>query len=138
MEEGAKLLSKREIVESMLKPGGNLLDEQVGKDAAIRDITKQEGGKIIKQLMQLGAKEVSIQPSSYIGKGIPTEEEYLLTLEFIEYLMDKYKDKLEYSFGPGDVITDKTPQEFIIWLRKKWYAGKYEEIDYGVWFDLKE
>ena len=77
---------------------------------------------------------------SFIGynKLLPTEEEYLLTLEFIDYLMDKYKDKLEYSFGPGDVITDKTPEDLIEWLKEMWYADKYKEIHYGVWFDLKE
>ena len=52
--------------------------------------------------------------------------------------MDKYKNKLEYSFGPGDVIKGEKPKEFMIWKDMLRYADKYKEVNYGVWFDLKK
>ena len=58
LEEGVKLLSKREIVESMLKPGGNLLGEQVGNNFLIRTVSKEKSEDIIRKLIDLGAKRV--------------------------------------------------------------------------------
>ncbi len=67
----------------------------------------------------------------------PTEKEYLEALEFIKYLMDKYKDKLKCLEGPEPHQIHMTAEEFTNWLKEMWYTGKYQEIYYGIWFDLE-
>ena len=58
IEEGSKLLNKRGIISNLLSPEGKKIGKKVGKDAAIRTVTKEEGERIIKELMELGAKKV--------------------------------------------------------------------------------
>jgi hypothetical protein len=69
----------------------------------------------------------------------PTEKDYLNALEFIKYLMHKYKDRLKCLEGYEMEPVNMTNEAFIDWLKEMWYAGKYyQDIDYGVWFDLEE
>ena len=65
-----------------------------------------------------------------------TKEEYLKGLGFLKVLINKYGDKLKCLKGP-DLIEFKKREDLIDWLKEKWYAGKYEDIDYGIWFDLE-
>jgi len=85
---------------------------------------------------------VSLANIVYIVMGTnryyPTDEDYLKALEFIKYLMNKYKDRLKCLEGPEFQKINMTNEAFIGWLKEMWYAGKYKEIDYGVWFDLDE
>jgi ABC-type transporter MlaC component len=67
-----------------------------------------------------------------------TEEEYLKALDFLRYLLNKYQNKLKYYLGPGAKIIKKSPEELLVWLKEMWYAGKYGEIDYDIWFDLEK
>jgi hypothetical protein len=99
--------------------------------------------KFIKQeeefLADVDVDYVSLHDMVRIFAGFyrhPTEKDYLQALEFIWYLMEKYRSRLECSIGPGDPI-NKSHEEVISWLKEMWYAGKYKEIDYGVWFDLE-
>jgi hypothetical protein len=85
--------------------------------------------KFIKQeeefLADVDVDYVSLHDMVRIFAGFyrhPTEKDYLQALEF--------------SIGPGDPI-NKSHEEVISWLKEMWYAGKYKEIDYGVWFDLE-
>lgn len=74
----------------------------------------------------------------FAGVYIPTERDYLKALEFIKYLMHKYEDRLKCLEGPEFQKVNMTNEALIEWLKEMWYAGKYKEIDYGVWFDLEE
>ncbi len=66
-------------------------------------------------------------------KLLPTESEYLLALEFLEYMMNKY-NIISYE-GPGNQVITKSTTELIQWLKAMWYIGKYEEINYEIWFE---
>jgi hypothetical protein len=70
-------------------------------------------------------------------RGTPPKKQFLRTLAFIEYLVEKYGKYLSYSIGSAYPI-DKTPAELLAWLKQQWETGKYEAIDYGVWFELDE
>ena len=73
------------------------------------------------------------------NKYIPIEKDYLTALDLIKYLMDKYGSRLKYYIGPGVENIDKTPEEFIAWLKEIWDKGEYygERMDYSIWFDLE-
>jgi hypothetical protein len=73
---------------------------------------------------------------NFCNVNSPTEEGFLQTLEFIRYMSEKYGSVFKYCMWPGDEWIQKTPEDFIDWLKKDWYAGKYEEMHHGVWFDL--
>jgi len=72
------------------------------------------------------------------SKLIPTEEEYLQALDFLSYLSNKYGARLKCLEGPDMQEMKKPIPELINWLKEMWYANKYKEINYGVWFDLLE
>ena len=72
------------------------------------------------------------------NKYHPTERDYLKALKFIKYLMNKYKERLKCLEGPEPHQLNMTAEELTNWLKEMWYAGKYKEIDFGVWFDLEE
>jgi len=65
----------------------------------------------------------------------PTKKNFSKAIIFIKYLFSKYGNYIHYTLGPGEPI-NKNFDEFIIWLNEIYDAGRYKEIDYGVWFDL--
>lgn len=50
--------------------------------------------------------------------------------------MGKYRTILKCLEGPEMQELNMSTLELIAWLKEMWYAGKYKEINYGVWFDL--
>ncbi len=58
-------------------------------------------------------------------------------IEFISHLYNQYHNSFHYTLGPGEPI-NKNFDDFIKWLKEIYDAGKYKEIDYGIWFDLDE
>jgi hypothetical protein len=70
-------------------------------------------------------------------RGTPSKKQFLRTLAFIAYLLEKYGKHLSYSIG-AECPIDQTPAELLAWLKQQWETGKYDEIDYGVWFELEE
>lgn len=63
----------------------------------------------------------------------PSNDEFILALEFLEYMINKYK-LISYEGPGGDIITKPTV-DLIQWLKFMWYSGKYNEINYGIWFE---
>jgi hypothetical protein len=70
-------------------------------------------------------------------RGTPSKKQFLRTLAFIAYLFKKYGKHLSYSIG-AECPIDQTPAELLAWLKQQWETGKYEDIYYGVWFELEE
>lgn len=66
----------------------------------------------------------------------PSEEDFKNTLEFLEYAIIKHN--IIYLEGPRLTEITMSIEDFLNWLRSKWYLGQYNQIDYGVWFDKKE
>jgi hypothetical protein len=71
------------------------------------------------------------------SKLIPTDKEFLETIDFLDYLLSKYGDRIKYYIGPGVKLIKKNPKEFLIWLKEIWHLGKYRKVDRSVWFDLE-
>ena len=71
---------------------------------------------------------------SGFDKLLPTEKAFLMALEFIGYLIGKYR--VVAQNGPdGEPLTQPTT-ELLQWLKSMWYQGKYDEINYGIWFTI--
>jgi hypothetical protein len=69
-------------------------------------------------------------------KLLPTEDEFLLALELLEYMINKH-NVITYK-GPGGPIINQPTTELMQWLKMMWYSGKYNEINYGIWFEKKD
>ena len=69
-------------------------------------------------------------------KVLPDESEFLLTLDFLTYLVRRHS--IKFLYGPDMAELSKTIDELNEWLKKKWNEGKYDEIDYALWFDMDE
>ena len=63
----------------------------------------------------------------------PTEADFLIALNFLEYLIIKYR--LKCLIGPDLADFDKPVSELIAWLKNKWYSNEYEDINYAVWLE---
>ncbi|MCC5932425.1 MAG: hypothetical protein JJU28_24485 [Cyclobacteriaceae bacterium] len=61
----------------------------------------------------------------------PTENEFLLAIEFLEYFINFYH--LKYLKGPEMIEMEISVKELVENLKKSWYSGQYEEINYSVW-----
>lgn len=64
----------------------------------------------------------------------PTEEQFLVALEFLGYMIGKYGVLAQE--GPGGPLLTQPTAELLQWLKTMWYKGKYDEINYGIWFAL--
>jgi len=73
----------------------------------------------------------------YYRRLKPTYEEFLTGMDFLAYLIEKYPKRLkcEKDFGAKKI---KATPNLINWIKKMWNEGKYEDINYSVWFDLRE
>ena len=101
-----------EKVKNIFKPAGELIGKQAGKDAAIRTVTKEEVERIIKQLMDAGAKKSVRQHVGYegiwydlpgLGKfGIRTKSSLkstrYATTHTIDLKIDLFKDLKKLKF----------------------------------------
>lgn len=63
----------------------------------------------------------------------PKEQEFLEALEFLKYLIKKYR--LKSLEGPEMTSIDKSPEELVDWLKEKWFSNQYDDISYKIWFD---
>ena len=70
------------------------------------------------------------------NKVKPTRNEFILALNFLEYLVRRYP--IKFLGGPEMVRIHKPITEFRKWLLKKWDAGRYSDINFGVWFYMDE
>lgn len=75
-----------------------------------------------------------VREFSGFDKTLPSENEFLSALEFIEYFIDKYS--LKCLQGPEMREVEKSTEELINWLRDKWYSNAYDEVSYGIWFKM--
>ncbi len=66
-------------------------------------------------------------------KLFPTEDEFLKSLDFLRYLIDKYN--LKCYEGLGGAIITKSTDELMNWLKEKWHTNQYDQINYGIWFE---
>jgi hypothetical protein len=67
------------------------------------------------------------------NKARPSSSDFSRSLDFLEYLLMKYR--LKYYASPGEKQIDIPNDELIGWLRQQWNEGKYEAISYGLWFE---
>jgi hypothetical protein len=73
---------------------------------------------------------------SGFDKLTPSDNDFLNTLDLIKILMEgKNVICLE---GPEMTQSNKSVTELLNFLKSKWDAGKYDEINYGFWFDENE
>ena len=63
----------------------------------------------------------------------PSEDDFINTLKFLSHVLDAYN--VRCLKGPEMKEINKTTQEIIDFLTKKWYSGQYNQIDYGIWFE---
>ena len=66
------------------------------------------------------------------NRSTPTEQEISQVLEMIKQLLEKNIVCLE---GSQMKPTNKSVTEVLDFIKFKWETGKYEEINYGLWFD---
>ncbi len=64
----------------------------------------------------------------------PTNENFVAAMSFLKYFIAKYPVKC--MFGKELLEVNKNPYELIIWLSKYKNEGRYNEINYGVWFEM--
>ena len=103
---------------------------------AVSDFKKQEGYF----LEEVSIDVISIRDLVAIAinnnKVNLTRNEFILALNFLDYLVQKYP--IKFLKGPEMVRIHKSTTEFKKWLLKKWDAGKYNDIDFGIWLDMDE
>ena len=63
----------------------------------------------------------------------PTEKEFLMALEFLEYLINSYN--LKYLKGPEMIELGIPIKKLIENLKENWSSGRYEEINYTIWLE---
>lgn len=68
-------------------------------------------------------------------KLVPTENEFFQTIELVEILIANEDVICTNEIGLN--FTNKSVSEIISFLTEKWKAGKYDEINYSVWFDKR-
>ena len=68
-------------------------------------------------------------------KSFPSNDEFKDVLDFLIYIIPKYN--LGCLEGKEMAPVDKSLEDIIEFLKRKWEQGKYEEISYGIWFCMK-
>jgi hypothetical protein len=64
----------------------------------------------------------------------PSEQEIPVVLDMVIALLSNNIICLE---GPKMVPTDKCVSDLLTHIKSMWTMGKYDEINYGIWFDKK-
>lgn len=62
---------------------------------------------------------------------IPTMNEFLNSLKFINHLAEKYN--IKFLQGPEMKEINKSTIEIIEWLKESWHSNKYEDVNYMIW-----
>jgi hypothetical protein len=66
----------------------------------------------------------------------PTQDEFDGTLELMRILLGE--NNIVCLVGPDMIPTEKSIPELISFLQTKFADQKYEEINYGIWFDKRK
>jgi hypothetical protein len=77
-----------------------------------------------------------VREFSGFDKEYPSENEFMNSLDFISYFIDKHN--LRCLVGSEMKPLEKSTSELINWLKEEWTEGNFDNINYGVWFDRKE
>jgi hypothetical protein len=75
-----------------------------------------------------------IREFSGFEKSIPTESDFLDSIDLLEYLFANYN--IKYYEGPGTKKNTLTAKQLLEYLKKEWYAGNYKLINYSIWFEI--
>jgi hypothetical protein len=65
-------------------------------------------------------------------KKLPTEEDFLKTLEFLKFFLNN--NRIRCLEGSDMKEVNISNNLLIEKLKKKWYDGLYSHIDYSIWF----